>query len=117
MMDSKMKCRSILFYKDYFEEFFVKQPVKVKEKILWTLELITDLPMVPKVFLKHISGTDGLFEIRVNHRNVILRIFCFFDQGRLIVIANGFLKKTQKTPGSEINKALKIKQEYESEKK
>jgi len=60
-----------------------------------------------------LSGTDGLFEIRVQTGNDIYRIFCFFDKGKLIVLANGFQKKTQKLPGSEIEKALKIKREYE----
>ena len=62
------------------------------------------------------ENTDGLYEIRVQIGNDIFRIFCFFDEGKLIVLANGFQKKTQKTPQKEIDKALKIKAEYESEK-
>lgn len=62
------------------------------------------------------EGTDGLYEIRVQQSSDIFRIFCFFDEGKLIVLANGFKKKTQKTPKSEIEKALKIKKEYEQEK-
>ncbi len=62
------------------------------------------------------EGTDGLYEIRVQQGSDIFRIFCFFDDGKLIVLANGFQKKTQKTPKSEIEKALKIKKEYEQEK-
>ncbi len=57
--------------------------------------------------------TDGLYEIRVKQGSDIFRIFCFFDEGELIVLANGFQKKTQKTPKSEIEKALKIKKECE----
>ncbi|HAH55649.1 MAG TPA: hypothetical protein DCM02_10340 [Flavobacterium sp.] len=56
-------------------------------------------------------------EIRVKQGSDIFRIFCFFDKGKLIVLANGFQKKTQKTPKKEIDKALKIKQEYENENK
>jgi len=63
-----------------------------------------------------LEGTDGLYEIRVQQGSEIYRIFCFFDKGKLVVLANGFHKKTQKTPRSEIEKALKIKNEYESEK-
>ena len=66
--------------------------------------------------MKHIENTDGLFEIRVQFGSNIFRIFCFFDQGQLVVLANGFQKKTQKTPKNEIELALKIKAEYESEK-
>lgn len=62
------------------------------------------------------EGTDGLYEIRVQQGSNIFRIFCFFDESKLVVLANGFHKKKQKTPKSEIEKALKIKKEYETEK-
>ncbi|MCE7054936.1 type II toxin-antitoxin system RelE/ParE family toxin [Algoriphagus sp. AGSA1] len=62
------------------------------------------------------QGTDGLYEVRVQVGNNIFRIFCFFDEGQLVVLMNGFQKKTQKTPRTEIDKALKIKREYENEK-
>ena len=115
-MDKKQKQRTIIFYKDYFEEFFVKQRDKVKAKIVWTFDLIEDLEKVPETYLKHIENTEGLFEIRVQQGSDIFRIFCFLDKGQLVVLANGFQKKTQKTPKKEIEKALKIKKEYESEK-
>ncbi len=73
--------------------------------------------MVPETYLKHIENTEGLFEIRVQQGSDIFRIFCFFDQGQLVVLANGFQKKMQKAPKQEIEKALKIKEEYESSKK
>ncbi len=110
------KQRTILFYKDYFEEFFVKQRKKVQDKIIWTFELIQELPKIPETYLKHIENTDGIYEIRVQQGSDIFRIFCFFDEGKLVVLANGFQKKTQKTPKNEIEKAIKIKNEYESEK-
>jgi len=68
------------------------------------------------LYLKHIEGTDGLYEIRIQHGSDIFRIFCFFDQGQLVVLVNGFQKKTEKTPKNEIEKALKIKAEYEQDK-
>lgn len=115
-MNHDQKIRTIIFYKDYFEEFFIKQRDKVKDKIIWTLELIQELDRVPETYLKHIENTDGLYEIRIQQGSDIFRIFCFFDQGQLIILANGFQKKTQKTPKKEIEKAIKIKNEYESEK-
>ncbi len=115
-MDKKKKQRTIIFYKDYFEEFFSKQKQKVKDKIIWTFDLIEELNRIPETYLKHIENTDGLFEIRVQQGSDIFRIFCFFDQGQLVVLANGFQKKSQKTPKKEIVKAIKIKEEYESEK-
>ncbi|TAF72399.1 MAG: type II toxin-antitoxin system RelE/ParE family toxin [Flavobacterium sp.] len=110
------KQRTIIFYKDYFEEFFEKQREKVKAKIIWTLELIQELERIPETYLKHIENADGLFEIRIQQGSDIFRIFCFFDEGQLIILTNGFHKKTQKTPKKEIEKALKIKQDYENEK-
>ena len=116
-LEKKHKFRTIIFYKEYFEEFFVKQRPKVKDKIIWTFDIIEDLQRVPDTYLKHLESTDGIFEIRVQQGNDIFRIFCFFDRGQLVVLTNGFQKKTQKTPKLEIEKALKIKQEYENEKK
>jgi phage-related protein len=110
------KYRKIAFYKNYFQDFFSKQNKKVKAKIIWTFDLVEDLQRVPETYLKHIENTDGLYEIRVQQGNDIFRIFCFFDQGQLVVLANGFQKKKQKTPKQEIELALKIKAEYESEK-
>jgi phage-related protein len=94
-----------------------RQPIKkVKAKIVWTFDLIEYLQRVPETYLKHIENTNGLYEIRVQLGSDIFRIFCFFDQGQLVILANGFQKKTQKTPKKEIEMALKIKAEYENEK-
>jgi phage-related protein len=114
-MNKNQKHRNISFYKNHFQDFFDKQSQKVKAKIIWTLELIEELERIPETYLKHIENTDGLYEIRVQFGSDIFRIFCFFDKGKLVVLANGFQKKTQKTPKKEIEKALKIKLEYEME--
>lgn len=111
------KFRTIALYKDYFNDFYQKQRQKVKDKILWTFKLVETTEQIPKDYFEHIKGTDGLYEIRVKQGSDIFRIFCFFDKGKLVVTINGFQKKTQKTPKKEIQKALKIKKEYESEKK
>jgi phage-related protein len=113
----ELRHRRIIFYKDYFQEFFIDQRDKVKDKIIWTFDLIEEFQRVPDSYLKHIENTDGLYEIRVQFGTDIFRIFCFFDQGKLVVLTNGFQKKTQKTPKKEIEKALRIKAEYENEKK
>lgn len=93
------------------------QATNVKKKIIWTLELIEDLEKVPETYLKHITGTEGLYEIRVSSGTNTFRIFCFFSGNKLIILMNAFQKKTQKTPKSGIQKALKIKEEYEQENK
>jgi phage-related protein len=115
-VDKNQKHRKITFYKNYFQDFFSRQNKKVKAKIVWTFDLIEDLQRVPETYLKHLENTDGLYEIRVQLGSDIFRIFCFFDQGQLVVLTNGFQKKTQKTQRKEIEMALKIKAEYESEK-
>ena len=115
-MTETRKYRRIVFYKDYFQAFFERQSNKVKAKIVWTLELVEDLERIPETYLKHIGNTDGLYEIRVQFGSDIFRIFCFFEEGQLVVLANGFQKKTQKTPRKELEMALKIKNEYETDK-
>lgn len=77
--------------------------------------MIEELQRVPETYLKHLENTEGLYEIRVQLGNDIFRIFCFFDKGQLVVLINGFQKKTQKTPKKEIDMAIKLKAEYESE--
>lgn len=116
-MAKQQKIRTIVFFGNHFENFFIKQTPKVRDKIIWTFDLIEELDQVPDTYLKHLEGTQGLYEIRVQTGSNIFRIFCFFDQGKLVVLANGFQKKTQKTPKSEIQKALKIKDEYNESKK
>jgi hypothetical protein len=83
LVNKEHKYRKIIFYKDYFQEFFVKQREKVQDKITWTFDLIEALQKIPETYLKHLENTDGLYEIRVQQGSDIFRIFCFFDQGQL----------------------------------
>ena len=114
---SEQKIRTIFIYKNYFFDFFDKQRQKVRDKILWTLKLIEMMDKIPTEYFKHLEGTDGLYEIRVQNGNNIFRIFCFFDVGKLVILINGFQKKMQKTPKKEIEKALRIKEEYQLQNK
>ena len=109
--------REIVFYKDYFDDFFETLPEKVKNKIDEVLFMITILERIPVKFFKSIEGIKSLFEIRVEYESNIYRIFCCFDKGNLVVLFNGFQKKTQKTPTNEIEKAEKIMEEYFSQQK
>ncbi|TNE82463.1 MAG: type II toxin-antitoxin system RelE/ParE family toxin [Bacteroidetes bacterium] len=104
--------RTIIFFENHFIDFYQKQDKKVKEKIQYVLELVKQVERVPVKFLKHLTGTDGLYESRVEYQSNVYRIFCCFDQGQLVVLFNGFHKKTQKTPQSEIEKATTIKNRY-----
>jgi len=104
--------REIIFYDHHFIKFYQDQNEKVKDKIKYVLELIKQVEKVPDKFLKHINGTKGLYEIRIEYQSNIYRIFCCFDKGKLVVQLNGFQKKTQKTPANEIEKAEKLMNEY-----
>jgi len=104
--------RQIIFYKHYFADFYLEQSKKVQEKIEFVFKVIRNVQSVPKKFLDFITGTDGLYEIRIEFESNIYRIFCCFDKGNLVVLFNGFQKKTQKTPKKEIDFALKLKEDY-----
>lgn len=106
------RIRQIIYFKNYFKDFFEEQPEKVKEKIDYVLFVITVAERIPLKFFKHIESTVGLYEIRVEYKNNIYRIFCCLDRGNIVVLFNGFQKKSQKTTSAEINKALKIMKEY-----
>ena len=108
--------RQLIFYKNHFLDFYKMQDDKVKAKIKNILELVRQVDRVPEKFLKHLSGSDGIYEIRVEYQSNIYRIFCCLDKGNLVVLFNAFQKKTQKTPNSELEKAIRLKKEYFSTK-
>ena len=110
------KVRQVVFYGEYFLDFYNKQTQKVRERIDWTIGLIEDLELVPEKYLKHLTGTD-LYEIRVSSGSNIFRVFCFFDKGKLVILLNGFQKKSQKTPSVEIARAEKVTMKYYEDKK
>ncbi len=108
--------REIFYYKDYYLDFFKILKPDVQKKINWTLQLIATIDRVPKKYFDHITNSTGIFEIRVEVGTDIYRVFSFFDKGNLIILINGFQKKTQKTPKSEIELAEKLKKQYFDEK-
>ena len=109
--------RSIFYYKRYYLDFFESLKPEVKAKFNWTLGLISTLDRVPIKYFQHMENSDGIFEIRVEVGSDIYRVFSFFDKGQLIILVNGFQKKTQKTPKKEIELAEKLKKQYFDEKK
>ncbi|MFO7656690.1 MAG: type II toxin-antitoxin system RelE/ParE family toxin [Bacteroidales bacterium] len=109
--------REIRFYEKYFIEFYLSLELSVQEKIEYIFKVIRTVDRIPEKFLKHIEGTDGLYEIRIKIGSNIYRVFCCFDVGRIVILFNGFQKKSQKTPKKEIDKALKLKHEYFVKKK
>jgi phage-related protein len=111
-----MKVREVIAYKNYFEDFIKEQPQKVQDKIYKIIETIETLERVPANYLKHLEGTNGLFEARIKLASNIWRVFCFFDSGKLVILLNGFQKKTQKTPKDEIKKAIRLMEMYFNDK-
>ena len=93
-MDRK---RKLIFFRNYFNEFFDSQSERVKDKIDYVLFLIATAERIPRKFFQYMEGTDGLFEIRIEFESNIYRIFCCFDEGFLVILFNGFQKKSQKT--------------------
>ena len=106
------KERDIIFYGRYFLNFYLEQSSKAQEKIEYVFKLIKLVDRVPEKFLKHLEGTDGLYEIRIETDGNKYRIFCCFDRGNIVVLFNAFQKKSQKTPKQEIELALRLKKEY-----
>lgn len=106
------KKRHLIFFKNYYWIFFDAQTEKTKDKIDYVLFLITVADVIPKKFFEQITGYNGLCAIRIEFESNIFRIFCCFDKGNIVVLFNGFQKKTQRIPGKEIEKAMQIMQEY-----
>jgi phage-related protein len=104
--------RELIYFKNYYWDFYNAQKENVKDKIDYVLFLITVADRIPKKFFNQITGYEGLFEIRIEFESNIFRIFCCFDEGNLVVLFNGFQKKTQKTPKKEVERAARIKEEY-----
>lgn len=111
-----MKIREVIAFRNHFEEFLLAQPEKIQNKIFKIIEAIEILERVPSSYLKYIAGTAGLYEARIQLGSNIWRVFCFFDNDKLVILLNGFQKKTQKTPKSEINKALGLMSDYYEQK-
>jgi phage-related protein len=111
-----MNVREVIAYENHFEDFLLKQPKKVQDKIFKIIEAIETLERVPSNYLKHMVGTNGLYEARIKLGSNIWRVFCFFDNNKLVILLNGFQKKTQKTPKNEIVLALSLMAKYYQEK-
>lgn len=102
--------RSIIAFGDSYSDFLKTLTAKEALKLKYVLLLLETEDRLPVKFIKFIR--DGLFELRFEYTSNIYRVFFIFDDGNIVVLFNGFNKKTQKTPQSEIEKALKLKEEY-----
>ena len=107
--------RIIRTYGGYFEQFIETLLPKELAKLDYIISLLETNDRVPTKFIKYIR--NGLYELRMEYESNIYRVFFIFDEGSVVVLFNGFQKKTQKTPPNEIEKALKIKEAYYADKR
>jgi phage-related protein len=113
---SEKRPREIYYYRDFYLDFFRSLRPEVQKKLNWTLQLIITMDRVPRKYFDHLTGSTGLYEIRVEVGFEIFRVFSFFDEGNVVILINGFQKKSQKTPKGEIEMAEKLKKQYFNEK-
>ena len=106
--------RKIRTYGGYFESFMETLNEKEQEKVQYGLLLLKSQGRLPKKFVRLVR--DAVYELRTEYAGNIYRVFFIFDEGNIVVLFNGFQKKTQKTPQGEIEKAIKIKEAYYADK-
>lgn len=104
--------RHLQTYGSYFLDFYNSLGEDIQEKIDWVFEIVKTADHIPKKFFDHLTGSDGIFEIRIEYESNIYRVLCFFDKGNLVILINSFQKKTQKTPHKVISLAEKLKKQY-----
>lgn len=90
---------------------------KAAQKVIWTLTLLEELDALPAVFFKKLAGSDDIWEVRISCGSDSYRIFCFFSGNAVVVLTHGLVKKTQKTPAREIERAETYKHDYLSRRK
>ena len=104
------KERSIVAYKNHFMDFYSTLKNEEARKIDYVLDMLKTQERINAKFVKFLR--DGLYEIRAEYNGNIFRVFFIFDEGNIVLLFNGFQKKTQKTPAKELEKALQLKKEY-----
>jgi phage-related protein len=97
------------------EAFLDSLAGKQAQKVAWTLQLIEELDRVPSKYLEKMTGTDDIWEVRVEFGGNIFRLLGWLD-GRALILGHGFQKKTQKTPAKEIETAEQRKHDYFNQK-
>ena len=117
MTGERKYVRQVVAYANYFKDFKNTLSKETLQKMYQIFIYIMMQEQVPVKFLKAITGVARLYEIRVEEGGNIYRIFCCMDEGRLVILFNGFQKKTQKTPQGEIERAKRIMNEYFAQKK
>lgn len=114
--------REVIYYRtargaEPVKAFLDSLASKQAQKVVWVLNLIESLPLIPKQYFKKLVGTDDIWEVRIDSGNDTFRLLGFFDKGNLVVLTNGFAKKSERTPINEIKIAEERKRDYLERKK
>ncbi len=114
--------RRVIYYKTLngespVDKFLKSLSPKQFEKVVWVLSIVREMPLVSKQYFKKLIGTADIWEVRIDFGNDTFRILGFFEKGNLVILTNGFAKKTEKTPPNEIRLAEQRKKDYESRKR
>ncbi len=122
MLTSVTMVRIVKFYKTIdghcpVQEFIESLSGKVAQKVTWTLSLLEELESLPSTYFKKLADTDGIWEVRISLGSDSYRIFCFFAGNSVVILTHGLVKKTQKTPPGEIDRAESYKQDFLSRRK
>lgn len=109
--------RTVIFYKTAdgkcpVQDFLDALPGKAAQKVVWMLRLLEDLGILPAAYFKKLTGTEDIWECRIQYGSNTYRIFCFFDSHAVVILTNGFEKKRMKTPKQEIEKAESYRRDY-----
>lgn len=109
--------REVIFYRTLsgdcpVEEFLDSLSAKQAQKVTWVLQIVETLPLIPRQYFKKLEGTNDIWEVRIDQGSNTFRLLGFFDKGNLVVLTNGFAKKSQRTPQTEIDIAHQRKKEY-----
>ena len=102
--------RKVIAYENYYKDFFDTLDKGTQEKVLYGLLLLKTQDKLPAKYVKFLK--DGLYELRIEWQGNIYRIFFCYDEGRIVILFNGFQKKSEKTPKKEIEKAKILRKEY-----
>ena len=109
--------RRVVVFEDHFKEFRKTLDRETLKKLYQVFTLIMVMDVIPAKILQSVKGRQGLYEIRLEYEGNIYRVFCCFDEGNLVILFNGFQKKTQKTPIEQIDKAEALMKKYFEQKK
>jgi hypothetical protein len=113
----EQKLREV-YFTSFFMAFYEEQSQKVQEKFDFLIEILQTQPNIPQKYVKHISNSDGIYELRVSSQQNEYRVLFFFEEGSLIeggkivILGNGFIKKDNKDYKKAVEIAEEIKNEY-----